>query len=75
MSDEHSGLSHDLPDYEVLDLYGVPWKKVQVFKRNDYWTWGHTCPWRPADTPASGYPHLTHKIAMAFAWQHVRNCL
>ncbi|UQA91618.1 hypothetical protein [Streptomyces halobius] len=75
MSDHHNLplLGHDLPIYKVVDPDDVPWNKAKVFKEGEYWTWQHVCPRQ--SIPANGYPHMTHESAMAFAWQHVRNCL
>lgn len=66
---------HDLPEYTPNNPVPIAWNRVQVYKECGHWTWHHVCPWRPESTPAHGYPHMTHRIAMAFAWDHVRRCL
>lgn len=71
MSDEHTGLSHDLPDY--VPNWPVPVKvKARVLKGKDGWAWIHLCPHR---TPGA-YEILVPSQSAAFeaALKHARGC-
>lgn len=68
-------IPRDLPEPTPNDPLPQTWERVRVFKEGDHWTWEHLCPWFPASDPAHGYPHLTHKIALFYAWDHARRCL
>lgn len=72
MSEEHSGLSHDLPEY--TPNWPVPVKvKARVYKYpNGYWGWAHNCPKRI--TFALGGPQPTQPAAFAAALKHARGC-
>lgn len=73
MSDEHSGLSHDLPEY--VPNWPVPVKvKTKVFKgvMTPFWFWTHNCPKR--DVVHIGSPYLTQALAFEAALKHARGC-
>lgn len=72
MSEEHSGLSHDLPEY--VPNWPVPVRiKARVHKCPSGWIWGHLCPvssrWRVV-----GLPKTTQAEAFAAALKHVQGC-
>lgn len=74
MSDEHSGLSHDLPEY--VPNWPLPVKKVkaQVYRYpTGGWGWGHRCPKNGAIV-AIGKPKTTQAEAFAAALKHVQGC-
>jgi hypothetical protein len=76
MSEEHSGLSHDMPEY-------VPnWParaKARVYKGTTLggepcWRWEHPCRYR-GGVPNYGYPKDSQPEALAGALKHLENCL
>jgi hypothetical protein len=73
MSDEHSGLSHDLPEY--TPNWPVPGKvrsKVYKLKGTGKWAWAHNCPRRQGY--ALGMPARTLPEAYSAALKHARGC-
>lgn len=70
---DHTGIPHDLPYPTPNAPLPTAWAKVSVYKKDGLWTWHHACPWKTL--PVHGFLHMTHKIAMAFAWDHAKRCL
>lgn len=72
MTDEHRGLSHDLPEY--VPNWPVPAKKVKakVRKTRSGWLWAHNCPHHEAAVWGHSYPSLSEAFAVAL--KHVRGC-
>jgi hypothetical protein len=72
MSDEHSGLSHDLPEY--TPNWPVPVKvKAKVMKGTGGWAWVHSCPRAPLAV-AAGVRIPTQPAAFEAALKHVQGC-
>lgn len=72
MSDNHTGLPHDLPDY--VPNWPVPVKvKAWVYKDTHGWTWTHHCP-VAGRALALGHPLTTHADAFKAALKHARGC-
>jgi hypothetical protein len=71
VSEGHSGLSHDMPEY--VPNQSPPVRKARVYKADDgLWYWGHACPrggW--SYEPAS----LSQPAALAGALKHLERCL
>ncbi|MEV4228108.1 hypothetical protein AB0J81_13605 [Streptomyces bobili] len=74
MSDEHSGLSHDLPEY--TPNWPVPVKvKAIVYKRGGVWLWSHECPRKGlARVIALGGGKASLPEAFNAALKHARGC-
>ena len=73
MSDDRTGLSHDLPEY--TPNWPVPVKvKAKVYQRNGFWFWAHVCPNQAWRTAALGHPKLTQPAAFEAALKHVQGC-
>jgi hypothetical protein len=76
VSDNHTGLPHDLPEYEPNWPVPAPVKvKARVYKRCGVWFWGHECPRRGmARVVALGHPQATLTAAFEAALRHARGC-
>lgn len=77
MSDEHTGLSHDLPEYvpNWPVRPAVVKVKAKVYKYNGAWTWSHRCPHGGlARSVALGWPKATLAEAYEVALKHARGC-
>lgn len=78
MSDEHSGLSHDLPEYTPNWPVPVtpPIKvRAKVIKRHNVWLWGHECPrTSPARVFRLGGAKADLSAAFEAALKHVQGC-
>lgn len=80
MSDEHSGLSHDMPEYVPnwpVASWPVPAKvKASVYQGGDgLWYWAHNCPRKAIlRRYALGRPRRTQAEAFAEALKHVQGC-
>jgi hypothetical protein len=75
MSEEHSGLSHDLPEY--VPNWPVPVRKIRavVYMRAGVWFWGHQCPNKGTDRVFRlGGAKATQAKAFAAAHKHVQGC-
>jgi hypothetical protein len=73
VSDNHTGLPHDLPEYVPNWPVPAPVKvPAKVFKGKLGWIWGHCCPRRQRHTLGFGYP--TQQAAFAAALKHARGC-
>lgn len=75
MSDNHTGLSHDLPEYVpnmplAADLRRQVRSRIKVYKRAGYWSWRHDCGGRTLS--ASCLP--SQPYALALALKHVKGC-
>lgn len=71
MSDHHSDLSRDLPEY--TPNWPVPVKvKASVVKGCDGWMWAHNCPHRLLWAMSFGYP--SQAAAFEAALKHARGC-
>lgn len=74
MSDNHTGLPHDLPEYEPN--WPVPIKvKARVYKVPETWVWSHSCPHTPfgiRKVVLGSQP--TQPAAFAAALKHARGC-
>ena len=71
MSDEHRGLSHDMPEY--VPNWPVPAKvKAKVMKGGSGWMYSHACPRHQAIVWAYGLP--SQPAACAAALKHARGC-
>jgi hypothetical protein len=72
MSDNRTGLPHDLPEY--VPNWPVPVKvKAKVYKRGGAWYWAHACPKGPR-VAALGWPQPTLPEAFEAALKHARGC-
>lgn len=72
--DNHTGPTHDMPDY-VPNWPVVVKVKARVYKREGVWLWGHECPQRgTARVVALGHAKLTQPAAFAAALKHARGC-
>jgi hypothetical protein len=77
MSDEHTGLPHDLPEYVPNWPVSVPVKvKAKVYRLSASWGWSHSCPHRPFGVQriTVGHGHPTQPAAFAAALKHARGC-
>lgn len=72
MSDNHTGLPHDLPEYAPNWPVPVEKVKAKVFKGKTSWIWGHCCPRHPKHTLGFGYP--TQRAAFRAALRHAEGC-
>lgn len=72
MSDEHRGLSHDMPEY-VPNWPRPVRTKAKVYQRHGFWVWTHVCP-VSGRVASLGHPKLTHAAAFEAAWKHVQGC-
>jgi hypothetical protein len=72
MSEAHSGIPHDLPEYEPNDPPRDTWRRARVFKDGNCWTWEHQCSWKSC--PTNGYPYSRQEDAMDYALMHARRC-
>jgi hypothetical protein len=74
VSDEHSGLSHDLPEY--VPNWPLPVRKVKVqvyqLRGTGEWAWAHDCPRKIGFT--LGFARPTQAEAFAAAHKHVQGC-
>lgn len=72
MSDDRTGLPHDLPEY--TPNWPVPIKvRAKVFKSNGgAWLWAHSCPHRLG--VALGFPSTCQAAAFEAALKHARGC-
>lgn len=71
MSEGHSGLSHDLPEY-VPNWPPPP--KARVYKDGPWWRWEHACRYRGGVLNHS-YPQDSQPAALAGALKHLERCL
>lgn len=69
MTDIHSGIPHDLPEYEPNT--NPPKWRVQVFREPWGWGWTHQC---DAKRSRAGHSYLAWRIAMSDANKHARRC-
>lgn len=71
MSEGHSGLPHDLPEY-VPNWPVPPRAKVRVYRASDaLWYWGHAC---PAGGWAYGNAFSSQSAAFKAALKHAKGC-
>ena len=63
MSDNHTGLPHDLP-----------LAQARSSKEGSWWRWEHPCADRPASTPYDSYPCPSHAAALEGALRHLERC-
>jgi hypothetical protein len=69
--DNHTGPTHDMPDY-VPNWPVVVKVKAKVAKGlTGLWYWGHSC---PRDNSGAFGAHLTQAEALAAALKHARGC-
>ncbi|MFD5107150.1 hypothetical protein [Streptomyces cinereoruber] len=72
MSEEHSGLSHDLPEYTPnTDPLPTRWR-VQLYRSAWGWQWGHQC---DAITHRQGHGYKSWLMALRYANEHAKECL
>jgi hypothetical protein len=71
MSDNHTGLPHDLPEYEPNWPAAVR-VKAQVYRLPSGWAWSHDCPRK--GWVFLGFPRTTHAVAFVAALKHARGC-
>lgn len=70
MSEGHSGLSHDLPEY--VPNSPPPKVKARVYKaRDDLWYWGHAC---RGGGWGFGLPYASQAMALKGALAHMEGC-
>lgn len=75
MSDTHTGLSHDMPEYRP----NWPLRpKARVYKDTTFfggpcWRWEHACHYR-GGALNYGYPETTHAQALERALKHMEGC-
>lgn len=75
MSDNHTGLPHDLPEY--VPNWPVPVKvKAKVYKLSNGWSWSHNCPHTPfgVQKVTLGFVQPSQPEAFAAALKHARGC-
>lgn len=72
MSDDHTGLPHDLPEYTPNWPVSVR-VKARVYKSPAGWTWGHLCP-VSSRWMTIGLVKSTRAEAFAEALKHVQGC-
>jgi hypothetical protein len=73
VSDNHTGLPHDLPEYVPNWPVPVAVKvKAKVIRGRDGWLWAHDCPRRPLW--AMGFSYPTQQAAFEAALKHTRGC-
>lgn len=72
MSDVHSGIPHDLPEYEPnTNPLPTRWR-VQLYRGQWGWDWVHQC---GPDTVKKGHSYLTWRMALRYANKHAEECL
>lgn len=76
MSEGHSGLSHDMPEYVPN---WPPRPKARIYKDGDLfgepcWRWEHPCRYR-GGVPNVSYPQDSWPAALAGALKHLERCL
>jgi len=71
MSDNHTGLPHDLPDYTPNWPVRA---KARVYKDGMWWRWMHACRYRGGVMNYS-YPETSQPIAFERALKHLERCV
>jgi hypothetical protein len=73
VSDNHTGLPHDLPDY-VPNWPAVVKVKATVYRLSGtpLWYWAHNCPHKRGVT--LGHPRTSQLAAFEAALKHARGC-
>ena len=69
MSDLHSGIPHDLPEYVPND---PPKWRVQVYLGGWGWKWTHQC---DATHHKDGHSYATWRMALRYAYEHAKECM
>lgn len=64
MSDNQTGLSHDMP---------APVIKARVYKDGPWWRWEHSCRYR-GGVLNYGYPEDSQPVAFARVLKHLEGC-
>lgn len=71
MTDVHSGIPHDLPEYEPdTDPLPTRWR-VQLYRGTWGWNWGHQC---SPTVHKDGHSYLTWRMALRYANLHAERC-
>jgi len=73
VSEAHSGLPHDMPEYEVYVPGTVKVIKARVYKDGRWWRWEHACGYRGRALLYS-YPQDSQSVALAGALKHMTGC-
>jgi len=79
VSDNRSGLPHDLPEYEPNVPLAIKVTKARVYKDATFlgdpcWRWEHACAYR-GRALKYGYPEASQPAALAGALKHMEHCL
>ena len=69
MTDAHSGIPHDLPEYVPND---PPKWRVQLYRGPWGWNWTHQC---DATHHKDGHSYATWRMAYRYAYEHAKECL